>query len=211
MQLAAIHSRQPLPHSLGLDASVLPPSRTAGVERISGTHYAREKTKVTAKEGDGELQVEGPDTPEIHQRLRAMFDLDADREVIAAHLGMTPVFLPGAWDPFELAVRAILGQQVSVAAARTLAGRLRQRTPWEPAAIASCDLRGLGILPSRCRTLQALAKTTQASYFEYCPENLLPLPGIGHWTAQYIAMRAARDADAFPAGDLILRRAAFRA
>ena len=179
-----------------------------GVERISETHYARGATLVTARDGDTVLQVDGPDTPHARQRFRAMFDLDADREVISKHLGMSPVFLPGTWEPFELAVRAILGQQVSVAAARTLAGRLMQRTPWEPAAIASCDMGGLGILPSRCRTLQALAQAAQTDGFQYCPEQLLPLPGVGPWTAQYIAMRAARDPDAFPASDLILRRAA---
>ncbi len=179
-----------------------------GVESISETHYRRGSTVVTTHEGSKALLVDGPDDPEVRSRLRAMFDLDADRDSISAHLNLSPVFLPGAWCAFELAVRAILGQQVSVAAARTLAGRLRDRTAWEPAAIATCDLSGLGILPSRCRTLKALAQAAQNSGFRYCPEQLLPVPGIGPWTAQYIAMRAARDPDAFPAGDLILRRAA---
>ena len=180
-----------------------------GVEQISTTHYCRDGAAVTAVEGSSTLQVEAPTLDaSFRTKLGALFDLHADRETISEHLQMSPVFLPGCWSAFELAIRAVLGQQVSVAAARTLARRLLARTAWQPSALAGADLAGLGILPSRCRTLQALATTAQAPDFAYRPEQLLIVKGIGPWTAQYIAMRAAGDPDAFPAGDLILRRAA---
>jgi len=179
-----------------------------GVERISDQHYVRGRVTATAADQTTVLAVEGEDTPELRCCLRAMFDLDSDRAVISAHLGMSNAFLPGAWSAFELAIRAVLGQQISVRAARTLAGRLIARTPWEPSAIAEADLTGLGILPSRCKTLKAVAEAAQSTDFRYEPEQLMELPGIGPCTAQYIAMRASKDSDAFPASDLILRRAA---
>ena len=179
-----------------------------GVEHVSATHYCRDGVGVTAVEGSSTLQAVAPALDAaMRAKLACLFDLRADRAKISEHLQMSPAFLPGCWDPFELAIRAILGQQVSVAAARTLARRLLARTAWQPAALATADLAGLGILPSRCRTLLTLAEAAQAPDFAYRPEHLLTIKGIGPWTAQYIAMRASGDADAFPAGDLILRRA----
>jgi AraC family transcriptional regulator of adaptative response / DNA-3-methyladenine glycosylase II len=176
-------------------------------------------------------------------RLRRMFDLDAQPEAIAAHLGRDPhlakhvrrrpgVRLPGALHGFETALRAVLGQQVSVAAATTLAGRLYAArgepitTPYpelnrltplaEPIAeTAESDLTVLGIPKARAHTLRAVAQAvaTDAVDFETVadPERLidrlLDLPGIGPWTAHYIAMRGLGWPDAFPDGDLGVCRA----
>jgi AraC family transcriptional regulator of adaptative response / DNA-3-methyladenine glycosylase II len=136
--------------------------------------------------------------------------------------------VPGAWDPFELAVRAVLGQQVSVRAATTFAGRLvaslGRPLPGHagpdvlfptPAAMARADLGNIGLTGARAATLKALAAAVAADAallnsretLEATVSALCALPGIGPWTAQYIAMRALREPDAFPASDLGLLRA----
>jgi AraC family transcriptional regulator of adaptative response / DNA-3-methyladenine glycosylase II len=137
--------------------------------------------------------------------------------------------VPGAYDGFELAVRAVLGQQVSVAAASTLAGRLAARFgttldtggEWppvlfpEPAALAEADLSGLGLTTARQATLRALAAAAAGGGLaldhgadpEQTAARLAELPGIGPWTTAYILMRAVGDPDAFPGTDLGLRRA----
>ncbi|HWE05364.1 MAG TPA: AlkA N-terminal domain-containing protein [Rhizomicrobium sp.] len=176
-------------------------------------------------------------------RLRRMFDLDADVETIGAHLsgdeGLAPLIArrpglrtPGAWDGFELAVRAILGQQITVKAARSLAGKLVQLagSPVRPEAaghaalthvfptpqqLAAADLSNLGMPRPRIAALQALARAAVANpkLFESggavddVVARLLALPGFGEWTAQYWALRALRDSDAFPAADVGLLRA----
>ena len=180
---------------------------------------------------------------EATRRLRELFDLDADPLGIAAHLGSDPLLagevaavpglrMPGAWDRFELALRAVLGQQVSVVGASTLAGRLARRfgavvdTPFagldrgavsaevladaDPAAIAA-----IGMPRSRAATVVALARFAADGGLRMAPgtscdeavARLDAVPGIGPWTAHYIAMRALRYTDAFPAGDLGLRKA----
>jgi AraC family transcriptional regulator of adaptative response / DNA-3-methyladenine glycosylase II len=139
--------------------------------------------------------------------------------------------LPGAWDGFELAVRAILGQQVSVAAARTLAARVAAThgTPFAageavgltalfptPQALVDAPLEQLGIIRARASTIRGLAQAVLDGRIAFRAEqslaafeaDLVALPGIGPWTAHYIAMRALAQPDAFPAADLILRRAA---
>jgi AraC family transcriptional regulator of adaptative response / DNA-3-methyladenine glycosylase II len=141
--------------------------------------------------------------------------------------------VPGAFDGCELAVRAVLGQQVSVRAATTLAGRwaasfgaplatpfpeLNRLTPdaERMAAVAADDIAALGIVGSRARALAALAQAvterrvvlSYAANIEEQIEALQRLPGIGPWTAQYIAMRALHWPDAFPGGDLMLLKAA---
>jgi AraC family transcriptional regulator of adaptative response / DNA-3-methyladenine glycosylase II len=141
--------------------------------------------------------------------------------------------VPGAWDAFELAVRAVLGQQVSVRAATTFAGRIvaahGRALPagaWSdgggpsmifPTAevLAEADLTRVGLTRSRATTLNALARAVAArpalleagAPLEDTLAELCALPGIGPWTAQYIAMRALREPDAFPASDLGLLRA----
>jgi AraC family transcriptional regulator, regulatory protein of adaptative response / DNA-3-methyladenine glycosylase II len=174
--------------------------------------------------------------------LRRMFDLDANPQAIAdtfrhdAILGpllarRPGLRLPGGWDGFEIAVRAILGQQISVAAARTLATRIVQR--WgeslptapmaglerlfpTPAALAQADLREIGLTTTRAATISGMAQALLDGRVDFSAEQSLDefvarwvaLPGIGEWTAHYMAMRALSDPDAFPAADLILRREA---
>lgn len=177
-------------------------------------------------------------------RIRRMFDLDADPQAIACALQVEATLrpllrkrpglrLPGSWDGFEIAVRAILGQQVSVAAARTLASRIVQRfgvaLPEPPApglerlfpapqALADADLREIGVTTARAATIRGVARAMLDGRIDFCAEQPLDefvarwvaLPGIGEWTAHYMAMRALSHPDAFPAADLILRRAAAR-
>lgn len=178
-----------------------------------------------------------PVLPTVIRRVRAMLDLDA--EPIAINAVLHAAFphgdglrVPGTVDGFELAVRAVLGQQVTVAAARTIGTRLVQAfgaplatpipgldrlfpTP-EALAAASGDALGrLGIVRQRQAALQALARETLAGRLALHPGADVPatlaalqaLPGIGDWTAQYIAMRALRWPDAFPAGDVALQKA----
>jgi AraC family transcriptional regulator of adaptative response / DNA-3-methyladenine glycosylase II len=168
------------------------------------------------------------------QRCRRLFDADADPDAVDAVLGADPALaplvaarpgirVPGAADGFELAVRAILGQQVSVAAARTLAGRLvallgePHTEGWRlfptPAAVADSDLAGVGLTRARAATVRALAAavagglTLDAGADRAETEAaLLALPGIGPWTASYVVMRALGDPNALPLGDLVLRR-----
>ena len=178
-----------------------------------------------------------PVLPQVMARVRGMLDLDADPEAIdavlgAAFPGTAGLRVPGAFDGFELAVRAVLGQQISVAAARTLAARLVDRfgepvaTPWgtltrlfpSPATLAAAEgdaLGALGIVRQRQAAIVALARAVDAGRLALhagadvaaTTAALCALPGIGDWTAQYIAMRALRWPDAFPAGDVAVHAA----
>jgi AraC family transcriptional regulator of adaptative response / DNA-3-methyladenine glycosylase II len=175
--------------------------------------------------------------PLLIRRVRATFDLDADPHAINARLhGSFPLGdglrVPGALSGYELAVRAVLGQQITVAAARTLAQRLVQRfgtpiaTPWpelrhlfpaaEVLAAAEGDALGqLGIVRQRQAAIVAIARGVAEGRLQLHAGADVPamvaalkeLPGIGDWTAQYIAMRALRWPDAFPAGDVALHKA----
>jgi AraC family transcriptional regulator of adaptative response / DNA-3-methyladenine glycosylase II len=112
--------------------------------------------------------------------------------------------VPGAWDPFELAVRAIVGQQVSVAGARTVLGRIAEtHGGLTPERLGEADIQGMP--RKRAETIRILARAVAANEIDLERDDLTQLPGIGPWTAEYIAMRLG-NADAFPAGDLILRR-----
>jgi AraC family transcriptional regulator of adaptative response / DNA-3-methyladenine glycosylase II len=230
---------------------------TRGVEQVAGDTYRRSFRQgdaagwleVGAVNGRNELRVSIHHASplvliRLAQRLRAVFDLEADPEEISRSLGADPVLrralravpgvrLPGAWDGFELAVRAILGQQVSVAAATTLAGRLAaafgEKLPAElapaeggpcllfpaPAVLATADLRSVGLTAARAGAVRALAEAVAAGRLALEPSpdpaatlaQLVAVPGIGGWTAEYVAMRALREPDAFPVTDLGLRRA----
>ncbi|MGH9443742.1 MAG: AlkA N-terminal domain-containing protein [Thermoanaerobaculia bacterium] len=184
--------------------------------------------------------VASEDLLELSERARRLFDTDAAPAVISAHLRRDPALaertnlaegirLPGCWDPFEMGVRAILGQQITVAGARTLAGRLAamagpplagengslSRIFPEAAAVAHADLKDLGVPRSRGETLRAFAAAfsdgrlarASAAGLDALLGELRLIPGIGDWTANYIAMRAFGEPDAFPAGDLGLRKA----
>lgn len=180
---------------------------------------------------------------QIIARVRRVFDLAADPDRIGAHLSLDPMLaplaaarpglrVPGAWDGFELALRAIFGQQITVPAATRLLGKLAAAhgvpLPAEarghdglshlfpaPAQIANADIAALGMPRARALTVTSLARTIAAdpslfsrgASLEAAIEKLRSLPGIGEWTAQYIAMRELREPDAFPAADVGLLRA----
>ncbi len=227
-----------------------------GVDEISGLEYRRTVAlgsftgwiRVFPTVNEHALSVEVSPSllrviGSVLSRLRRMFDLDAQPHIIHETLARDPLLEPiilqhpglrvaGAWDHFELAVRAILGQQITVAAATTLSGRLTAlaglsiETPFEnlyrlaitPTSIAQLtedELCRLGIIKNRAQALRELAQFTLAGHLDFPPgtdhqqavEKLTALPGIGPWTAHYIAMRALRFPDAFPAADLGLRKA----
>jgi AraC family transcriptional regulator, regulatory protein of adaptative response / DNA-3-methyladenine glycosylase II len=174
-------------------------------------------------------------------RVRRMFDLDANMAAIHAVLATDPALkkiidkhpglrLPGAWDPFEVAVRAVVGQQISVKGARTVIGRIAARAgspcafPTHPQLayffptakeLSVCKLEGIGMPAKRIETIRALSRAAaggelalvgNAPTDEFVAQ-LTRIPGIGDWTAHYIAMRALGDPDAFPAADLGILKA----
>ncbi|PZS33575.1 MAG: AraC family transcriptional regulator [Pseudonocardiales bacterium] len=239
------------------DAAVLAWLRTravAGVEEVTGAAYRRVVTNgtsrvvVTLEPADGHVVLrcridDVRDLAGLVQRCRRLFDLDADPDSVGAVLSADPALaplvaarpglrVPGSVDGFELATRAILGQQVSVAGARTLAGRLVSRlaaalpTPDgalthafpTAAAVAGADLAGLGLTGARARALTALAEAVAGGQLDLGPgadraetrQRLLALPGVGPWTVEYVVMRALTDPDAFPDTDLVLRHAMTR-
>jgi AraC family transcriptional regulator of adaptative response / DNA-3-methyladenine glycosylase II len=183
-----------------------------------------------------------PVLPALLGRLRNMFDLGARPDIISAHLGVDPFLgdsvrenpglrVPGAFDGFELAVRAILGQQISVKAATTLAGRFAEAfgdpfatsrdeirrlapTPERVAASRPEELTALGILESRAASIIALSRAVNdgrlsleaGAAVDETIGALTALPGIGAWTAHYIGMRALRWPDAFPKEDVVVRK-----
>jgi AraC family transcriptional regulator, regulatory protein of adaptative response / DNA-3-methyladenine glycosylase II len=188
------------------------------------------------------LEVAVQEVPELAgvvQAARRLLDLDADPAAIDRVLGADPallpsvrrtpgVRLPGSVDPFELAVRAVLGQSVSVPAARTLAGRLvlRHGTPLErptgavthlfpgPERLAEAALDDVGLTAARAGALRRLAELVALGKLDLSGAGdpaeairmLDDVPGIGPWTCAYVAMRGLRDPDAFPAADLGVRR-----
>jgi AraC family transcriptional regulator of adaptative response / DNA-3-methyladenine glycosylase II len=180
--------------------------------------------------------------PAIIARVRRVFDLSADPVAIGAHLAKDPALaplvaarpglrVPGAWDGFELAIRAILGQQITVVAARGLAAKLvaahGEPLPETlaseglthvfptPQQLAGADFAALGMPRARAAALSAMTAAVAADPQIFGPKRTLDdaigalkaLPGIGEWTAQYIAMRELREPDAFPAADIGLMRA----
>jgi AraC family transcriptional regulator of adaptative response / DNA-3-methyladenine glycosylase II len=246
--------RPPLPWQALL--AFLAPRAIPGVEEVVGGAYRRSfeiegapgALEVRPVDGRDELlariRLAGPaPLVRIAERVRALFDLGADPGAIEARLRadrwlapllarLPGVRVPGAFDGFELAVRAILGQQVSVAAASRLAGRLAAThgaklriATWPgstltllfppPRALAALDAAGLGIPRARAEAIAALARAVDAGAIaldgsrdlETSVRELARLPGIGEWTAQVVAMRALGEPDALPAGDLGLRRA----
>lgn len=230
----------------------LTPRVTPGVETVQDGAFRRVVrlgaqagiVEVRAPASEAALLVrlrpaDGAHVPAILERVRRVFDLDADplaigaalaadarlRPLVAASPGLR---LPGAWDPFELAVRGIVGQQISVRGATTLLGRLVARCGEpvavgdglthafpSPAALATADLAGIGMPGARVAALQQLARAVAdgalvldaARGLDDAVARLTALPGIGPWTAQYIAMRGLGEPDAFPYGDLGLRAA----
>lgn len=206
-------------------------SRSIGLNGVHGTFSIRPVA------GDAlAVTLDFPDpeaVPQIVARLRRMFDLDADVPAIHRQLTADPLMarlialhpglrVPGAWDGLELAVRAVLGQQISVGAAIKLAGKLvaqygqslQSSMPGlthvfpDAAVLAEADLATLGMPKSRGRTLSGVAQALLDDPLlfdtgrEGAVARLLTLNGIGDWTAQYIALRQLREMDAFPSGDV---------
>jgi AraC family transcriptional regulator of adaptative response / DNA-3-methyladenine glycosylase II len=193
--------------------------RVAQGERVHAgwlqLRFDGEREHVLLQVGDSLAAV----LPTVISRVRAMLDLDADPMAINAALHASfpqgdGLRVPGTVDGFELAVRAVLGQQITVAAARTLGTRLVQALG-EPIATPVAGLDQLGIVRQRQAALIALAQQVLEGRLALhagadVPATLAALqqlPGIGDWTAQYIAMRALRWPDAFPAGDIALQKA----
>lgn len=192
-------------------------------------------TSVTA---DLEL-ASAADEPVALARCRRLFDLEAEPSSIDAHLAADPALtplvrarpglrVPGTVDPHETALSAVIGQQISTAAARTIASRLTARLSpvlgWagpgpdrlfpSVAAVADADLTGLGMPGRRAEAVRRLARALDRGEVVLAAgcdrvearQRLLELPGIGPWTADYILLRALGDPDAFPATDLVLRQ-----
>ncbi|HML16504.1 MAG TPA: AlkA N-terminal domain-containing protein [Bryobacteraceae bacterium] len=213
--------------------------RTIGLDGHHGTVAVR---PVRAK-NYLEVEVHYPEPSRLFrivERVRKMFDLGADPAEIDGHLkrdaDLKPVLrahpgirVPGCWDGFEMAVRAILGQQVSVKGASTMAGRVAAAfgSPMpmgeglifpDAEALAGADLTTIGVTGKRAQSIRELAVATARGDMKFdgsidperLEERITRIRGIGPWTAQYIAMRLG-EPDAFPAGDLYLRRAAHRA
>jgi AraC family transcriptional regulator of adaptative response / DNA-3-methyladenine glycosylase II len=212
--------------------------RTIGVDDSAGTLVVRDEPTVRRL-------VMHLDVPEhlgllgVVTRVRRLFDLEADPLAIGAHLGKSDVLrslvrrrpglrVPGAWEPFEVAVRAIVGQQVTVRGATTLMGRLVERwgEPIEaaaplthlfptPEALADADIERVGMPGARAAAVRTLAREVASGQLtlasgadlDSAVARLTALPGVGAWTAQYVAMRALGEPDAFPTGDLGLRQA----
>ena len=223
-----------------------------GVEEVRGDSYRRSirfgsgHAVLDVRAGQGDyftLTIESDRVGQLAhvvQQTRRLLDLDADPEIIDKNLSKSEMLdtlverqpglrLPGCFDTFELGVRAILGQQVSVAAATTTAGRLVDSlgtpiskpsgtiTALFPTAsqVADADLSRLGVPGARKRTIHMFAAAVSEGTVildgsiepDEARKQLLALPGVGPWTAEYIAMRALRDPDAFPSTDLGVRHA----
>jgi AraC family transcriptional regulator of adaptative response / DNA-3-methyladenine glycosylase II len=223
-----------------------------GIERIGADSYERVLgaganstfIRVTADPARPELRLEiaGADPraiPDIVRRVRRVFDLDADLAAVADALAAEPLLyealrkrpglrVPGGWDGFEVGVRAVLGQQVSVAGATTLAGRLvdafggrradgrpgLDRIFPTPEQLCSAPVENIGVPKSRAATIRSLATAVIDGRVSFSAGQSLAefvaafvaLPGIGPWTAHYLAMRGLGQPDAFPAGDLVLQQ-----
>jgi AraC family transcriptional regulator, regulatory protein of adaptative response / DNA-3-methyladenine glycosylase II len=228
---------------------------TPGVELVRNGRYLRtvrvgDRTGVIDVQDVGgalSLTVHGIATDALFaavQRTRSLFDLDAPIDDIASVLGQDRTLrawmndkpgirVPGAWGGFELCVRAVLGQQVSVSAATTFAGRIAERygdpvgiavaeldeVPTqlfpEPQQLMRARLESLGIIRSRAQTIRDIARAASRGELDFGADQsaddfrstLISIKGVGEWTAEYVAMRALKNPDAFPASDLGLLRA----
>ncbi|HUR04164.1 MAG TPA: DNA-3-methyladenine glycosylase 2 family protein [Nonomuraea sp.] len=238
-----LHRREP--YDMEGVFSFLAARAIPGLEVASLTSYSRAvpggTITLTPVSGHIALDVAVDDTRHLARivaRCRRLLDLDADPDAIATALAETSLSrlvearpglrVPGAFDGFELAVRAVVGQQISVAGARTMLGRIVElagrpaegRVPGLthlfPGAteLLAADLSGLGLTNRRVSTLKELAIAVSEGRIDLdggqdpaeAVAELLDVPGIGPWTASYVALRALRDPDAWPIGDLVLNK-----
>ncbi len=229
------------PYDWNTLTAFLEPRCLPGIESVSEGRYVRNvqtpegergRIEVSFDEKQHCLEVATDLSPSLSlmgwmSRVQDLFDTQTETEAVEAHLRGTEydrlfrlgrgVRVHGAWNGFELAVRAILGQQITVAGATTLARRLIERCggSLRPEAVAEADLTAFGMPTKRVETLQRLAAHVAAGEIVLEPwtdpeetrMRLAEIPGIGPWTVEYIALRALRDPDAFPASDLGLRKA----
>ncbi len=240
------------PFDFALMLAFLAKRAIPGIERITASSYERVTgpldnscwIRVTsdAKKPELRLEIANADPrliPDLVLRTRRLFDLDADLQVVHAGLQSNALLrlgiarrpglrVPGSWDGFELAVRAVIGQQISVAGATTITARvvaqvgaIRSESQSDldrafpaPQVLAQASLSGIGLTKARINTLQALAQAVVDGAIDFragqktneFEQKMCRIPGIGPWTAQYVAMRALRQPDAFPSGDLILQQ-----
>ena len=225
-------ARLPLrrPYNAEWVLSFLAGRAVAGIEAVCGRSYRRRLAAdawLTATLDDDALRVSVPaaarsDAQDIALRLGRLFDLDADSGAIDAHVAVRPplaplvracpgIRVPGVWDAFEGVVRAILGQQVSVARARTLAESLcaafGDGAFPSPAALAEADVAAIGMPGARGRAVSTLARLVCEEGDGWLHDaaalrrELVAVRGVGPWTAEYAAMRIGRDPDAFPETD----------
>lgn len=236
------------PFDFGRMLAFLEARATPGVESVEGGAYRRSihidgeigSVAVAPSPGENQLRCD-IDLPgsraliRVVERLRRMFDLDADPleigRCLARDPGLAPAVerqpglrVPGTWDRFEVAVRAVVGQQVSIKAATSVMGKIARQFGETsdgrllfptPESMAELDPGTLPMPRPRAAAIRALARAVADGDIALDapdPDELVlrleALPGIGPWTAQYVALRAAGDPDAFPAGDLVLRRVA---
>ena len=249
--LFRLHFRPPYRWQGMLD--FLAPRATPGIEVVESSTYRRTiflngragYFKVSLDEERSALlvRIEFGDPHSLFlivERIRAMFDLNADWAAIGQTLRNDPLLVarvkvdpglrvPGSWGGFELATRAILGQQITVKGATAMAGRmvrafgkafagptgLTHLFP-TPEALADAKLANIGLTGARSETIRSLARAVCAGKINFegivdsdaFLERLCEIPGIGNWTAQYVAMRALGEPDAFPSTDLGLLRSA---
>jgi AraC family transcriptional regulator of adaptative response / DNA-3-methyladenine glycosylase II len=229
----------------------LSPRATPGVEAVDGSTYRRTigigdctgsfEVSLDPSRDALLVRIAFPDPRSLFpiiERIRAMFDLNADwasivktlrsDAALAASVHANPgLRVPGCWNAFELAVRAILGQQVTVKGATSLAGRVAStfgkqiasssrltRIFPSPQALSNAKLESVGLTGARAETIRVLARSVSQGKIKFegvvdsddFLHRLCEIPGIGDWTAQYIAMRALGEPDAFPSTDLGLLR-----
>lgn len=231
MQFASIAVQAPFPWRALLEylsIRLIPP-----VERIEGASYVRTLADAEVRVEFDELRqcliasTSGPiDARDAARRISNLFDVRFDAAPTMQHLGALPLFagrtrrVPGmrplgTWSPFELCVRTVLGQQVTVAAAATLMRRWMERCgEMMPQAVLAADLDNIGMPAKRVETVRALARAVLDECVDLsAPWSLLDaqlqsVPGFGPWTRAYLAIRLGREPDALPASDLGLIRAA---
>ncbi|WP_321476076.1 AlkA N-terminal domain-containing protein [uncultured Paludibaculum sp.] len=211
--MALLPVNRPFPWQTMLD--YLTVRCTPCLESVEGSVYRRHGLSAVSLEAGG-LLVDGDPGP-----VARMFDIECPVDDVKRVLQRCPVLkprlralpgvrVPGCWSPFELTVRAILGQQVSVRGAHTLMRRLNERCPdFTPAQVAECDLRGVGLTNSRAATIRGVAEKDIDFTREWAEvaAHLLSVRGIGPWTVSYLGMRVGRDPDSFPQTDLGLLHA----